>query len=133
MKVIHGREEGRPSAQRTKTVTGQMWGDSVLDGGDTTVNSVFFAPGARTHWHRHDGAQVLLITQGKGYVVTAAGHSAPVTAGDVVYAPPGEDHWHGAAKDSFVQHTAITTGKTSWLDPVDDVQYGQAHGTGTEA
>lgn len=130
MKVNRGREPGRPSVQRTATVTGEMWGDAILDGGGTTVNSVFFAPGGRTNWHRHDGGQVLLVTQGSGYVVTADGHAAHVTAGDVVYSPPGEDHWHGATSESFVQHTAITVGKTDWLEPVGDDQYAQAHETG---
>jgi quercetin dioxygenase-like cupin family protein len=128
MKVNRSRE-GSPSNQRTKTVTGEMWGESVLDGGDTTVNSVFFAPCARTHWHSHDGGQVLLITAGNGYVQTADGQTACVSAGDVVYSPPGEVHWHGAAEDSFVMHTAITTGKTQWLEPVGDQQYDQTNGS----
>ena len=131
MNVSRGRESGRPSARRTATVTGEMWGDALLDGGETTVNSVFFAPAARTHWHSHDGGQVLLVTSGEGYVVTAAGQAAHVAAGDVVYSPPGEIHWHGATQDTFVLHTAITNGKTDWLDPVADEQYAHAHGTGS--
>lgn len=106
-----------------------MWGDAILDGGDFTVNSVFFAPGARTHWHRHTGGQALLISQGSGYVRTADGETARVAAGDVVLSPPGEEHWHGAAADSFVQHTAITLGKTEWLEPVGDEQYHEANGS----
>ena len=59
MKVNRGREEGRPSVQRTETVTGEMWGDPLLSSDDVLINSVFFAPRARTHWHRHEGAQVV--------------------------------------------------------------------------
>ena len=55
MKVNRGREEGRPSVQRTETVTGEMWGDPLLSGDDVLINSVFFAPRARTHWHRTRG------------------------------------------------------------------------------
>lgn len=126
MKVNRGREEGRPSVQRTETVTGEMWGDPLLSGDDVLINSVFFAPRARTHWHRHEGAQVLLITQGKGYVRTADGETAHVSVGDIVYCPPGEEHWHGAAEDTVMEHTAITMGKTEWLEPVQDEQYDEA-------
>jgi quercetin dioxygenase-like cupin family protein len=128
MKVIRSRED-KPSVQRTETVTGQMHAEQVINGGETAlVTNVFFAPGSRTHWHRHDGGQVLLITAGKGWVVTAGGQAASVTAGDVVFCPPNEDHWHGAAKDSFVLHAAVTMGKTVWGDPVGDQQYAQVEG-----
>ena len=131
MKVSHGREEGGQSVRRTETVTGEMWGDPILHevgdvgAGDIVVNSVFFAPRSRSHWHRHDGAHVLFITQGKGYVGNTEG-TASVTAGDVVFCSPGEEHWHGAAPDSFMQNTTVTVGKTEWHDPVRDDQYDQA-------
>lgn len=48
--------------------------------------------------------------------------------GDVVYIPAGVKHWHGAAKDSWFSHVAISvpgTGTSNeWLEPVDDEQYG---------
>jgi hypothetical protein len=46
-----------------------------------------------------------------------------VRAGDTVWCPPGERHWHGAAPDSFMAHTAISLGTTSWEGPVDDSVY----------
>ena len=46
MKIVRGRE-GKPSEQRTDTFTGEVWGDVVLVDEGITVNSVFFAPGAR--------------------------------------------------------------------------------------
>jgi quercetin dioxygenase-like cupin family protein len=131
MKVSHGRQ-GLPSVRRTETVTGEMWGDAILHGagdvgvGDVVVNSVFFAPGSRSHWHRHDGAHLLFITQGKGFVGNDNGETASVVAGDVVYCAPGEEHWHGAAADSFMQNTTITVGNTEWHEPVRDEQYDQA-------
>jgi quercetin dioxygenase-like cupin family protein len=132
MKVSHGREDGKPSVRRTETVTGEMWGDPILNGvgdvgaGEIVVNSVFFAPRSRSHWHRHDGAHVLFITHGKGFVANADGETASVVAGDVVFCSPGEEHWHGAAADSFMQHTTITVGKTEWHEPVQDEQYDEA-------
>jgi quercetin dioxygenase-like cupin family protein len=127
MKVTRGREAGKPSVQRTETVTGDMWGDPVLDGGEIKVNSVFFAPGGRTHWHRHAAGQLLLVTHGQGIVQTADGDTVRVGAGDVVFSPGGEKHWHGAAVDSFVQHTTITVGTTDWMEPVRDDQYDEAN------
>lgn len=33
-------------------------------------------------------------------------------------------HWHGATKDSWFEHIAITAGKPEWLEePVDDKTY----------
>lgn len=128
MKMIHGREPGKPS-KRSATVTGEMWGDQLLDGGDVVINTVFFAPGARTHWHRHEGLQVLMVTQGKGFVRTADGETVHAVAGDIVYCPPGETHWHGAASDTIFQHTAFTIGGTEWFEPVDDDDYEAAEET----
>ena len=42
------------------------------------------------------------------------------------WAPPGEVHWHGAAPDSFINHTAISLGDTDWAEAVDDEHYGAA-------
>jgi len=49
-----------------------------------------------------------------------------VRAGDVVWAPPGEVHWHGAAPDAFLSHTAVSLGLTSWEGEVDEGHYLEA-------
>ena len=61
------------------------------------VNNVFFEPGARTHWHRHEVGQVLHVTVGAGWLQTRDGDGAPLTAGDTAHIPAGEEHWHGGA------------------------------------
>jgi len=43
--------------------------------------------------------------------------------GDVVWIPPGEEHWHGAAPGSYMLHTAISLGDADWLEPVTDEEY----------
>ena len=54
MKVTSGHE-GRDSEERGATFTGTVWADAVLaEEGAPTVNSIFFRPGARTHWHSHE-------------------------------------------------------------------------------
>jgi quercetin dioxygenase-like cupin family protein len=44
-------------------------------------------------------------------------------AGDTIWAPPGERHWHGGSPDSFVTHTAISLGVTDWSEAVTDEEF----------
>ncbi len=81
---------------------------------------VRFSPGARTHWHSHPGGQVLYVTDGAGRVGTRDGRVERVEAGDLVYAPPDEEHWHGAADDVQVEHLALSFGDTAWAEPVEE-------------
>ena len=43
--------------------------------------------------------------------------------GDVVAIHEGVKHWHGATKDSWFSHIAITKGTSEWLEPVNDDYY----------
>ena len=123
MRISRGREGG-PSQERGPTFTGRVWADTVLPAQDAvTVNNVFFEPGARTHWHRHEVVQVLLVTSGEGWVQTRDGRGGPLTAGDTVHISAGEEHWHGALQDSFMAHLAMSVGATEWLDPVSEGDY----------
>ena len=105
--------------------------DALLDdgNGEVRVYSVIFEPGARTYWHSHAAGQTLLVGSGQGMVETRDGDRRAVNAGDVVWAPPGEVHWHGAAPDSFLSHTAVSLGLTSWAEEVDEEHYRGAFGT----
>jgi quercetin dioxygenase-like cupin family protein len=67
---------------------------------------VTFGPGARLNFHTHPDEQILYVTEGKGVVATRT-EEVTVTAGDCIVIPPGEAHWHGAAKDSLFTHLAI--------------------------
>jgi quercetin dioxygenase-like cupin family protein len=58
-------------------------------------------PGARTAWHSHAVGQTLLITEGIALLGTRDGHVIVARPGQVVYTPPGEEHWHGAAPVSL--------------------------------
>src|SRR5262249_25911845 len=59
--------------------------------------SVTFEPGARTAWHAHPLGQTLVVTAGCGRAQRWAGPVEEIRPGDVVWFPPGEKHWHGAA------------------------------------
>jgi quercetin dioxygenase-like cupin family protein len=104
--------------------------DPVLEdaGGAVRISSVLFSPRGRTFWHSHAGGQVLIVASGHGMVETRDGDRERLNPGDVVWAPPGETHWHGAAPDSFINHTAISLGAAQWGEEVDDEHYRAAFG-----
>ncbi|ASR36906.1 cupin [Prauserella marina] len=87
------------------------------------INTVDFTPGARTHWHSHEDGQILQVLAGRGLVQSEGGPVVILRAGDTVWVPPGERHWHGAAPDSFMVHTAISLGETTWDAPVAEEEY----------
>ncbi len=93
-----------------------------------TGASVTFEPGARTAWHKHPLGQTLIVTFGSGRVQREGGPIEEIRPGDVVWFPPGEKHWHGAAPEKTMTHIAIQEsldGKNvDWLEHVSDEQYG---------
>ena len=56
----------------------------------------------------------------------AAGSVGPISAGDTVHIPAGEEHWHGATADTYLLHLAVSVGETVWLDEVSDDDYERA-------
>ena len=88
---------------------------------------VTFAPGARSAWHTHPAGQILIVTDGVGWVQEEGGVKREIKPGDVVWCPPGVRHWHGATLTSGMRHVAITgavDGKNvEWLEQVSDEQY----------
>ena len=89
---------------------------------------VTFEPGARTAWHTHPLGQTLIVTSGCARVQHWGGPIEEIRPGDVVWFPPGEKHWHGAAPTTAMTHVAIQEqlkGKVvDWLEHVSDEQYG---------
>ena len=90
--------------------------------------SVTFEPGARSVWHTHPLGQTLIVTAGCGRAQRWGGPIEEIRPGDVVWIPPGEKHWHGAAPTTAMTHIAIQEkldGKVvDWMEPVSDAQYG---------
>jgi quercetin dioxygenase-like cupin family protein len=69
--------------------------------------SVTFEAGARTAWHTHPLGQTLIVTAGSGRAQRWGGPIEKIRAGDVVWFPPGEKHWHGASPATAMTHVAI--------------------------
>ncbi len=93
----------------------------------SSIANVTFDKGARTHWHKHSGGQILLVTAGEGRYQAEGQEIQILKRGDVVRIPPNVKHWHGAAPDSEFAHISVETNlpnnKTDWLEPVTDEQY----------
>lgn len=98
---------------------------SDIDGPGASLGAVHFTPGARTAWHMHHAGQTLYVVEGVGVVAERNGEVLEVRPGDVVHAPAGEWHWHGAASDHLMTHISITKTGTSadWGDHVTDEEY----------
>ncbi|MDO4670309.1 MAG: cupin domain-containing protein [Aerococcus sp.] len=89
-----------------------------------SVGNVTFEPGCRNHWHiHHDGFQLLLVTGGLGWYQEEGQPARALKPGDVVVTKDGVKHWHGAAKDSWFSHIAITAGSAEWLEAVNEEDY----------
>ena len=91
------------------------------------IISVTFEPGARTLWHTHPLGQTLVVTSGCGRAQRWGGPIEEIRAGDVVWIPPGEKHWHGAAPTTALTHIAIQEQLedkvVDWMEKVSDEQY----------
>jgi quercetin dioxygenase-like cupin family protein len=112
--------------------TGDVYVTTIYNGtgpSRMSVSLVRFTPGAHTNWHRHAVGQTLHVTEGVGLVGTPDGSVLRVRAGDTVACPPDEEHWHGAAADTFMSHLALLEAlpggqdPTTWLEPVPDEPY----------
>jgi quercetin dioxygenase-like cupin family protein len=91
------------------------------------IVSLTFQPGARTNWHTHPLGQTLIITAGRGRVQREGGPVVEVLPGDVVWFPPAERHWHGAAPDAAMTHIAVQAAlngvTVDWEGPVAEADY----------
>ena len=112
--------------------TGTVWQDPIIETPEPArlrALKVSFEPGARTAWHTHPLGQTLQFLSGVGLVQSWGGPVRVVRAGDVVWFPPGEKHWHGASPDIAMVHLAFQEaldGKhVDWMEHVSDAQYGE--------
>lgn len=88
---------------------------------------VTFVAGARTAWHTHPLGQTLIVTAGCGRVQRWGDPIEEIRPGDLVWFPPGEKHWHGAAPTTAMTHIAIQEALdgtvVDWMEKVSDEQY----------
>ncbi len=124
MIIIPPHKQAGPAGKTGSQFTGAVFPHLTMPSTDgVTINTVNFTPCARTYWHSHENGQILIVLAGQGLIQSAGGPVSVMRAGDTVWAAPGEGHWHGASSDSFVTHTAISLGVTSWAGPVSEEQF----------
>ena len=78
------------------------------DSQDFNMSVVSFGKGVRNKFHRHQSDQILIVTSGKGRIVTD-NDNVELEPGDVVFAPAGEKHWHGAQEGQEFAHITVTS------------------------
>lgn len=116
-----------PEAQFTGTVRVEILfapSDTARAGG-ALVN---FEPGARSAWHTHPRGQTLIVTEGTGRIQRRGGPVEEIRTGDVIWTPPGVEHWHGSAPTTAMSHMAIQEtlngSNVTWGAKVTDAEYG---------
>ena len=110
--------------------TGIVWQDPIIEASEPArvrALRVAFEPGARTAWHTHPLGQTLYVLSGVGLMGLRNKAPQNINAGDTIWVPPGEEHWHGASATNSMTHIAIQEelngSVAEWLEKVSDEQY----------
>jgi quercetin dioxygenase-like cupin family protein len=110
--------------------TGRVWQDPIVEASAPArvrAARVSFEPGARTAWHTHPLGQILYVISGAGRAQAWGGPIREIRAGDSIWIPPGEKHWHGAAPNQAMVHIAMHESldgvHVQWLEKVPDEVY----------
>ena len=107
-------ESGVPSPEavvRGEPLTGRWWD-----------------PGSRSYWHCHGGGQYMVVMEGTGRAQKRGERMRDLHVGDIEFARPGMEHWHGASSSEearFIhQGLRIDGGSgTFWLEEVSSDDY----------
>lgn len=95
-----------------------------IPGSPLSVYEVLFSAGARTVWHRHAGAQILVGLDGQCFFQIEGEGRRRLGAGQAVRIPGGVRHWHGAGHDGAASHLAVNqVGATQWGGEVSETDY----------
>jgi 4-carboxymuconolactone decarboxylase len=130
--IVIARSGSQPSRQAlAEHFTGSIRVDPLFQAESPARASgslVTFVSGARTAWHTHALGQILIVTAGTGRVQRWGNPVEEIRQGDVVWIPPGQKHWHGAAPGTSMAHIAISEQLddkgVEWMEKVSDAQYG---------
>lgn len=90
---------------------------------DMSSSRIKFDAGARTNWHLHSAAQLLLIEEGRGRLQELGEPIKDLAAGQPVLTKPNVLHWHGAAPDQSALQFSVYSGTLEWKEKVTDEEY----------
>ena len=120
----------RTNKASSKYFTGTVWQDLIIEASEPArvrALRVAFEPGARTAWHTHPLGQTLYVLSGIGLIGLRNKAPQIINAGDTVWIPPSEVHWHGACATNSMTHIAIQEelngSVAEWFEKVSDEQY----------
>ncbi len=120
--------KGEPNTAYAKYFTGQSYLAPLEAEKGGPVN-VTFEPRCRNNWHiHHRSVQVLVCVAGRGWYQEWGKSPVELRPGTVIAIPAEAKHWHGAARDSWMQHLTYMTrveegASNEWLEPVADEDY----------
>ena len=110
--------------------TGKAWFTYLTKDESVRCNSikVTFEPRSRNYWHTHPEGQILIVTEGKGYIQKRGELVQLLLPGDVAIISANEEHWHGASPDSVFIHIAVQPisdngTEVNWLKEVTEEEY----------
>jgi quercetin dioxygenase-like cupin family protein len=110
--------------------TGTVWLDLIIEAPAPArlwAALVTFEAGAHTAWHTHPLGQTLYVVSGVGRAQSFGGPLREIRAGNTIWIPPGEKHWHGAAPATAMVHLAMEEAldgkRVDWLEQVTQDQY----------
>jgi quercetin dioxygenase-like cupin family protein len=90
---------------------------------DMRSSRIRFEAGARTNWHLHSAAQLLLVEEGRGRLQELGSEIRELLPGQPVLTRPNVLHWHGAAPDQPALQFSVYTGTLEWKNPVSEDEY----------
>jgi quercetin dioxygenase-like cupin family protein len=130
--VDGGLVEGQQAPAAPPTLTPAEQAERIArTGGSVPVESDIntalrrFEPGNKTYWHSHEGGFILFVHEGKARVQRRGEPMKELGPGEIDYAAPGVEHWHGAAPDAPLVQLGVVPfgGGIKFLEPVTDAQY----------
>jgi len=100
--------------------------EAVANGAPLTGR--YWGPGSRSFWHCHGGGQYIVIMEGVGRVQKRGERMRDLQVGDIEFAAPGVEHWHGASPTEGARHinqTLSIDGGTGvyWMEEVTEDDY----------
>jgi quercetin dioxygenase-like cupin family protein len=120
----------QPSRGSAERFTGSVEIEPLFskhDPSHVSGGKVTFEPGARSAWHTHPLGQILIVTDGTGWIQQWGGPIEEIRKGDVIWIPAGVKHWHGATPNTAMTHIAIQEQRNriavEWMEKVADEQY----------
>ena len=130
----------QPTAQQTSPCPGGPLQNFVTGSSESGVRSPevvangepmagrWWEPGSRSYWHCHGGGQFVLVMEGEGRVQKRGERMRELRVGDIEFALPGVEHWHGASPSSRARHInqsmSIDGGSgVFWMEEVSEADY----------